>query len=145
MLTVSHQCPIPHAAVACEISGPAQPSAHAPATSRHSPLPGPTAVSDRRTTQTTVAPVMQARLPVLRCRTLTRLSFLRHVFRVGRLRHQALSSQGLVLGLDYPRIFLVSVCQVVGAHRQWRLRSTRLPLVTVHHRMVISRLPHVRR
>lgn len=142
-LTVSHQCPIPHAAEACEVNGPAQPSVRAPATPRYSPLPGPTVVSGRRTARPTVAPVIQARLSVLRCRTpLTRLSCLHRASRVGRRRPQASPFQGLVLGLDYPRIFLVY--QVVDAHRQ-RLRSTRLLLVTVHPRMVISRLPRVRR
>jgi hypothetical protein len=144
-LTVSHQCPIPYAAEACEVNGLAQPSVRAPATPRYSPLPGPTAVSGRRTTRPTVVPVMQARLSVLRCRTpLTRLSYLHHASRVGRRRPQASPFQALVLGLDYPRIFLVY--QVVGAHRRRQLHSTRLLLVTVHPRMVISRLqPRVRR
>jgi hypothetical protein len=145
-LTISHQCPILHAAEACEVNGPAQPSVPAPATPCYSPLPGPTAVLDRRTARPTVAPVMQARLSVLRCRTpLTRLSCLRHASRVGRRRPQASPFQGLVLGLDYPRIFLVSVYQVVDAHRRRRLRSTRLLLVMVHPRMDISRLHRARR
>jgi hypothetical protein len=144
-LTASHQCPIPHAAEACEVNGPAQPSVRAPATPRYSPLPGPTAVSGRRTARPTVAPVMQVRLSVLRYRTpLTRLSCLHHASRVGRRRPQASPFQGPVLGLDYPRIFLVLVYQVVDARRRRRLRSTRLFLVTVHPRMVHSRLPPVR-
>jgi hypothetical protein len=145
-LTVSHRCPIPYAAEACEVNGPAQPSVRALATPRYNPLPGPRAVLGRRTARPTVGPVMQARLSVLRCRTpLTRLSCLHHAFRVGRRRPQALPFQGLVQDLDYPRIFLVSVCQVVDAHRLQRLRSTRLLLLTVHPRMVISPLPRVRR
>src|SRR6266849_1289065 len=143
--TVSHQCPIPCAAEACEVNGLAQPSVRAPATPRYSPLPGPTAVSGRRTARPTVAPVMQARPSVLRCRTpLTRLSYLHHASRVGRRRPQASPFQGPVLGLDYPRIFLVY--QGVDAHRRRRLHSTRLLPVTVHPRMDISRLqPRVRR
>lgn len=145
-LTVSRQCPIPHAAEACEVNGPAQPSVRAPATPRYNTLPGPTAVSGRRTARPTVAPVMQARLSVLQCRTpLTRLSCHHHASRVERRRRQGSPFQGLVLGLDYPRIFLVSVYQVVDAHRRRRLRSTRLLLVTVHPHMAISRLPRVPR
>jgi hypothetical protein len=144
MLTVSHQCPIPYAAEDCEVNGLAQPSVRAPATP-HSPLPGPTAVSGRHTARPTVVPVMQARLSVLRCRTrLTRLSYLHHASPVGHRRPQGSPFQDLVLGLDYPRIFLVY--RVVGAHRRRQLHSTRLLLVTVHPRMVISRLqPRVRR
>jgi hypothetical protein len=144
-LTVSHQCPIPLVAEACEVNGPAQLSVRAPATRRCSPLPGPTAVSGRRTARPTMAPVMQARLSVLRCHTPpTRLSCLQHASRVGRRRPQASPFQGLVLGLDYPRTFLAY--QEVDAHRRRRLHSTPLLLVMVHPRMVISRLlPHVRR
>jgi hypothetical protein len=143
-LTVSHQCPIPHVAEACEVNGPAPPSVRAPATPRCSLLPGVKAVSGRHTARPTVAPVMQARLLVLRCHTPTRLSCLQHASRVGRRRPQASPFQGLVLGLDYLRIFLAH--QVVDAHRRRRLHSTRLLLVMVHPRMVISRLlPRVRR
>jgi hypothetical protein len=148
MLTTSHQCPIPHAAEACEINGPAQPSVRAPAIPRYSSLPGPTAASGRRTVRPTVAPVMQARLSVPRCRTpLIPLSCLHHASRVGRRRPQASPFQGLVLGLDYPQILLVSVYQVlvVDAHRRRRRRLTHLLLVTVHPRTVISRLPRVLR
>jgi hypothetical protein len=145
-LTVSHQCPTPHVAEACEVNGLAPPSARAPAMPRCSPLSGPTAVSGRRTARPTVVPVMQARLLVLRCHTPpTRLSFLQHASRVGRRRPQASQFQGLVLGSDYPRIF--STNQVVNDHRRRRLLSTRLLLVMAHPHplMVISRpLPHVR-
>lgn len=145
MTLVLHQCPIPHAVEACEANGPAPPSVRAPAMPHCSLLPGPTAVSGRRTARPTVAPVMQARLQVLPCHTLpTRLSFLPHAPRVGHRRPQASPFQRRVLGLVYPRIFLAH--QVVGVHRRRRLHSTRLLLAMVHPRMVISRLlPRVRR
>ena len=144
--TALHQCQIPHAAEACEVNGLALPSVRAPAMPRYSPLPGPTAVSGHRTARPTVAPVMQARLSALRCRTpLTHLSCLHHASRVGHLHPQASPFRGKVLGLDCPRIFLVSVYQVVDAHRRRWPHSTRLALVTAHPRMVISRLPRVRR
>ena len=144
--TVSHQCPILHAAEAYEANGLAQPSVRAPATPRYSPQPGPTAVSDRRILQPIVAPVMPAPLSVLLCRTpLTRPSCLHHASQVGRRHPQASPFQGPVRGWDYLRAILVPVYQVVDAHRRLRLRSPRLPLVTVHPCMVISRLPRVHR
>ncbi len=144
-LTVSHQCPIPHAAEVCEANGPAQPSARAQATPHCHPQPGPIAVSDPRTARPTVAPIMPAQLLVLRCRTpLTRLSYLHHASRVGRRRRQASRFQGPVLGSDYPPAFLAPAYQVVDVHRRCQLRSTHLPLVTAHPCMGTSPLPRVR-